>query len=115
MEYQDEEKTCRDCERGFSFTAGEQKFFAERQFTPPVRCKQCRDTRKASAPTKPEAREAVVERVAERYKPAAQQEEHRAPKYDARQDWPDAQPTKVDRYASKRKRRRHDRDEEDDW
>jgi hypothetical protein len=37
---------CRDCRIPFVFTAGEQKFFAERQFTPPTRCKGCRQIRK---------------------------------------------------------------------
>lgn len=111
MDYQDEERTCRDCKRGFSFTAGEQRFFSERGFTPPIRCKPCRDSRKASAPPTQEARPSVV---AERYKPAAQ-EERRGPRYDARQEWPDAQPSKVDRYASKRRRRRHERAEDDDY
>lgn len=112
MDYQDQEKTCRDCKRGFSFTAGEQRFFIERQFTPPVRCKQCRDTRKANAPRQ----EPMVQRVAERYTPVGRQEERRSSKYDARQDWPDAQPAKFDRYASKRRKRRHERgEEEDEW
>jgi hypothetical protein len=115
VDYQDEDKTCRDCKRGFSFTAGEQKFFAERQFTPPVRCKQCRDTRKASAPSRQD-QQPIVQRVAERYNPAPRQEERRASKYDARQEWPDAQPTKFDRYASKRRRSRHERDDDDgEW
>lgn len=112
MEYQDQELTCRDCKRGFSFTAGEQKFFSERQFTPPVRCKQCRDTRKASAPPREQQQEPLVQRVAERYAP--QPREQRTPRYD-QQDWPDARPTKFDRYASKRKKRRHERDEDDEW
>jgi hypothetical protein len=38
---------CRDCPNQFTFTAGEQAFFAERQFTPPTRCKPCRQRRKA--------------------------------------------------------------------
>lgn len=29
------------------FSVGEQKFFAEKGFTPPSRCKPCRDKRKA--------------------------------------------------------------------
>lgn len=46
-EYTDQELSCKDCNNTFTFTAGEQQFFAERQFTPPVRCKPCRDIRKA--------------------------------------------------------------------
>ena len=46
-EYTDREINCKDCKTPFTFTAGEQQFFAERQFTDPVRCKPCRDVRKA--------------------------------------------------------------------
>jgi hypothetical protein len=34
---------CRECQEWFSFTEGEQQFFASRQWRPPVRCKRCRD------------------------------------------------------------------------
>jgi len=43
---EDQSLTCRDCQQPFVFTVGEQKFFAERQFTPPTRCKNCRQARK---------------------------------------------------------------------
>lgn len=43
----DQEITCKDCQQSFIFTAGEAKFFADRQFTTPARCKPCRDQRKA--------------------------------------------------------------------
>lgn len=43
----DQTLQCRDCQSPFTFTAGEQAFFAERQFTPPTRCKPCRQKRKA--------------------------------------------------------------------
>jgi len=43
----DQTINCRDCRTDFLFTAGEQSFFAERQFTPPTRCKACRMARKA--------------------------------------------------------------------
>ena len=44
-----EDKTieCADCKRDFVWTVGEQEFYAERDFTPPKRCKPCRDARKA--------------------------------------------------------------------
>jgi len=45
--YEDKELTCSDCNQPFTFSGGEQRFFAERQFTPPKRCKPCRDQRKA--------------------------------------------------------------------
>lgn len=44
-----EDKTivCKDCNNEFVFTAGEQEFYAEKGFSKPVRCKACRDARKA--------------------------------------------------------------------
>jgi hypothetical protein len=42
----DIELTCIDCWCVFAFTVGEQRFFAERSFPPPKRCKPCRATRK---------------------------------------------------------------------
>jgi hypothetical protein len=44
---QDQTITCRDCKGTFVFEAGEQAFFAEKGFTPPTRCKPCRQARKA--------------------------------------------------------------------
>lgn len=38
---------CKDCGAQFTFTESEQKFYAERNFTAPVRCKACRDAKKA--------------------------------------------------------------------
>ena len=40
--------TCRDCGQGFTFTAGEQDFYASRGFSEPSRCPDCRAQRKAS-------------------------------------------------------------------
>jgi len=46
--FQDKALTCRDCGYGFTFTASEQEFFAEKGFTnDPVRCPECRAARKA--------------------------------------------------------------------
>ena len=39
--------TCRDCGQGFTFTAGEQDFYASRGFSEPTRCADCRATRRA--------------------------------------------------------------------
>lgn len=39
--------TCRDCGQEFTFTAGEQEFYAQRGFSEPQRCPACRQTRKA--------------------------------------------------------------------
>lgn len=44
--YQDKEIQCCDCPNKFIFTAGEQEFFASKNFTPPRRCKPCREIRK---------------------------------------------------------------------
>ena len=39
--------TCRDCGQAFSFTAGEQDFYASRGFSEPTRCPDCRASRRA--------------------------------------------------------------------
>jgi CxxC-x17-CxxC domain-containing protein len=39
--------TCRDCGQGFTFTAGEQDFYASRGFSEPTRCSDCRAARRA--------------------------------------------------------------------
>ncbi|MCC6675443.1 MAG: zinc-ribbon domain containing protein [Thermomicrobiales bacterium] len=38
--------TCRDCGQAFTFTAGEQSFYAERGYSEPMRCPSCRAARK---------------------------------------------------------------------
>ncbi len=46
---QDKTLTCRDCNREFTFTAGEQEFFAQKGFTnEPSRCPECRAANKAN-------------------------------------------------------------------
>ena len=40
--------TCTDCSQEFVFTASEQQFYADRQFTEPRRCASCRASRKAA-------------------------------------------------------------------
>ena len=41
---------CKDCGKEFTFTAGEQEFYAEKGFVnEPQRCKECRDARKNAA------------------------------------------------------------------
>jgi CxxC-x17-CxxC domain-containing protein len=40
--------TCVECRAEFAFTASEQAFYAERQFSEPRRCASCRAARKAS-------------------------------------------------------------------
>ncbi|MHB1550745.1 MAG: zinc-ribbon domain containing protein [Vulcanimicrobiaceae bacterium] len=46
--YQDEKLNCVDCSREFTFTAGEQEFYAAKGFqNKPNRCPDCRAARKA--------------------------------------------------------------------
>ena len=40
--------TCADCGQEFVFTASEQQFYADRGFSDPRRCRDCRAARKAS-------------------------------------------------------------------
>lgn len=44
---QDIKIVCKDCGKEFTFTAGEQEFYNEKGFSNPVRCKECREKRKA--------------------------------------------------------------------
>ncbi|MGI6202159.1 MAG: zinc-ribbon domain containing protein [Eubacteriales bacterium] len=45
--YKDKTLVCRDCGSNFTFTAGEQQFYAEKGFAnEPQRCKTCRDAKK---------------------------------------------------------------------
>lgn len=47
--FQDKTMVCRDCGQDFTFTAGEQEFYAEKGFqNEPTRCKGCRQSHKAS-------------------------------------------------------------------
>ena len=47
--YEDKILTCKECGNEFTFTAGEQEFYAERGFqNEPQRCKACRDARKTA-------------------------------------------------------------------
>ncbi len=46
-QYADKTMTCRDCGKQFTFTAGEQEFYAQRGFSEPARCGECRQARKA--------------------------------------------------------------------
>lgn len=46
--YEDQELECVQCKQPFTFTGGERKFYAEREFTPPKRCKPCREKHKAA-------------------------------------------------------------------
>ena len=47
--FEDKILVCRDCGAEFVFSAGEQQFYAEKGFqNEPVRCKACRDAKKAA-------------------------------------------------------------------
>ena len=47
--YTDKTLVCKDCGQEFTFTAGEQEFYAEKGFeNEPQRCKACRDALKAA-------------------------------------------------------------------
>ena len=48
MSFEDRQLACRECGRDFTFTAGEQEFFAQKGFTnEPGRCPECRAARKS--------------------------------------------------------------------
>lgn len=51
--YEDIQITCRDCKKVFVFTIAGQKFFEEKGFQNPVRCKVCRFRRKAEGQKTP--------------------------------------------------------------
>lgn len=45
--YEDKTLVCKECGNEFTFTAGEQEFYAEKGFeNEPQRCKECRNARK---------------------------------------------------------------------
>lgn len=59
--YEDKILKCKDCGEEFTFTAGEQEFYAERGFqNEPQRCKNCRDARKNSGQPRKELFTAVL-------------------------------------------------------
>lgn len=43
---EDQTLTCKDCGNQFVFTAGEQDFYAQKGFSAPTRCKDCREKAK---------------------------------------------------------------------
>jgi hypothetical protein len=46
-EFEDETLQCRDCEKDFTFTIGEQEFFKEKGFeNKPTRCQDCKQIKK---------------------------------------------------------------------
>lgn len=95
---------CRDCGVDFTWAAGEQQFFAQMNYNPPVRCKVCRDKRKAgiSAPAP------RMERVASTQPPR----EVRQVRYEPEPE-PDRR-TKRQQYKGYRRRGEED-DDYGDW
>jgi CxxC-x17-CxxC domain-containing protein len=60
MEFQDKILKCVDCGEEFIWTAGEQLFFADKQFkNEPKRCKSCKATRASRSAMGPVGRERV--------------------------------------------------------
>ncbi len=58
MEFQDKVLTCVDCGAQFTFTAGEQLFFYDKQFkNEPKRCKSCKSKRVAVLSSNPVVRD----------------------------------------------------------
>lgn len=58
MEFQDKSLTCIDCGAQFTFTAGEQLFFYDKQFkNQPKRCKSCKAKRLSVFGAPPSARD----------------------------------------------------------
>jgi CxxC-x17-CxxC domain-containing protein len=55
----DQQIQCRDCGATFTFTAGEQEFYASRNLSAPQRCKACRDARKTQKMGEREMHDAV--------------------------------------------------------
>jgi CxxC-x17-CxxC domain-containing protein len=46
--YTDKILSCVDCSQEFTFTASDQQFYADRQFSEPRRCPSCRAAKKAA-------------------------------------------------------------------
>jgi DNA repair exonuclease SbcCD ATPase subunit len=43
QEFEDKRLTCRECGKDFTFTVGEQEFYARKGISQPSRCRQCRE------------------------------------------------------------------------
>lgn len=55
MSFVDKTLACRDCKQPFTFTAGEQEFYANKGLqNEPVRCSSCRSNRKTTRTNEPE-------------------------------------------------------------
>lgn len=47
---------CCDCEKAFTFTAGEQRYYASKKLSTPRRCQECRQVRKQTLVSDTEVR-----------------------------------------------------------
>jgi CxxC-x17-CxxC domain-containing protein len=55
LSFVDKTLVCRDCKQNFTFTAGEQEFYANKGLqNEPVRCPSCRSARKSTRTTEPD-------------------------------------------------------------
>jgi CxxC-x17-CxxC domain-containing protein len=64
MEFQDKVLKCIDCGSDFTFTAGEQLFFHDKQFkNEPKRCKTCKSKRQSSLGIAPSGAPATYNKV----------------------------------------------------
>jgi CxxC-x17-CxxC domain-containing protein len=55
LSFVDKTLVCRDCKQNFTFTAGEQEFYANKGLqNEPVRCPSCRSVRKSSRVNEPD-------------------------------------------------------------
>ena len=58
MAFEDQTLVCKECGKEFTFTAGEQEFYAEKGFeNKPARCRDCRDKRRRGRDTGSEERQ----------------------------------------------------------
>ncbi len=69
MAFEDKTLVCKECGKEFTFTAGEQEFYAEKGFeNEPARCRDCRDKRRAQTaarrPRCPSSRRMTVRFIA---------------------------------------------------
>ena len=55
----DQQIVCRDCGANFTFTDGEQEFYASKNLSAPQRCKDCRNARKNERGANREMHDAV--------------------------------------------------------
>ena len=61
--YEDKTLVCKECGNEFTFTAGEQQFYAEKGFeNEPQRCKACRDAKKNASKAPREYHESICDK-----------------------------------------------------